>query len=87
MDNSTPIWQLTVGQFQNLLRETVKEVIPEPVESELPEYVYGLEGIMQIYNCSKSTAQRIKPLLGNAVQQIGRKIIVKTSLALENYRK
>ena len=48
-------------------------------------YVYGLPGIMKLFNCSYATANRIKASgkLDGAMYQIGRKIIVDADKALE----
>lgn len=47
-------------------------------------YVYGLRGIMQLFNVSNMTAQRYKNgIIKDAVKQYGRKIVVDADLALE----
>lgn len=48
------------------------------------KYVYGILGIAKIFNCSKSTANRIKKegIIEGAIIQNGRKIIVDVELAM-----
>ena len=47
--------------------------------------VYGIAGIAQIFNCSMTTANRIKQSgkIDRAITQYGRKIVVDANLALE----
>ena len=80
MDANTPIWQLTVGQFRELLSE-IKPEIPE----QKPQYVHGLEGLAQLLGCSKRTAQNIKASgkIDKAIYQEGRTIIIDRKLAIE----
>ena len=49
------------------------------------KYVYGLKGIAELFDCSISTANRIKNsgVIDKATKQIGRKIIVDAQYALE----
>lgn len=52
----------------------------------LPPVVYGLKGIMELFNVSKSTAWVYKnTFLADACVQKGRKILVDTKKALELY--
>lgn len=90
---NTPIWQLTVGEFlelQERITLKLKQAETAPKESE-PEtrFVYGLEGLAQLFNCSKTTANTIKQSgdIDKAIIQIGRKIIIDAPLALELRRK
>lgn len=90
---NTPIWQLTVGEFLELQeRITLKSKQAETAQKESePEtrFVYGLKGLAQLFNCSKTTANTIKQSgdIDKAIIQIGRKIIVDAPLALELRRK
>ncbi|MFV0470193.1 MAG: DUF3853 family protein [Dysgonomonas sp.] len=54
-------------------------------QSSSRRYVYGIRGIMELFDCSKSTANRIKQSgkIDAAIKQVGRKIIVDAELALE----
>ena len=47
--------------------------------------VYGIRGIAQTFNCSESTALKIKKsgVIDKAISQIGKKIVVDPELALE----
>jgi len=77
MDNSTPIWQLTVGEFLELMKEK-KPDVPEK------KYDYGISGIARTFGCSTSTAVRIKASgkFKKAITQTGRKIVIDVDLAL-----
>lgn len=77
MDANTPLWQLTVGEFVELMNLQKVEV-PEKV------YDYGLKGIARTFGCSRSTAVRIKndKKFKKAITQIGRKIVIDVNLAL-----
>ena len=82
INRETPIWQLTVGEFENL----IKNSIPKPViQPTIKEEVYGLDGIAEIFDCSRAQAQRIKNsgVIDGAITQLGRKIIVDKYLALK----
>ncbi len=47
-------------------------------------YIYGLNGIMMLFNCSKTTALKLKKgVIAPAVTQVGRKIVVDWKQALE----
>ena len=83
---------LTVGEYislqqqRNQLSETTKN---EAYKNEEKRYVYGYNGIAELFGCSKSTAARIKlsGILDAAITQVGRKIIVDVELAFELARK
>ena len=57
----------------------------ELMQAKQKQYVYGIEGIASLFNCSTPTANRIKASgkIDKAIKQIGRKIIVDAELALE----
>ena len=90
MVDSMPLWQLTVGEFRQLLRECGNLSSPNvtPVGRE-KKYVYGIPGIAELFNCSIASANKIKASgrIDKAIIQIGRKIIVDADLALELARK
>ena len=73
--------QMTVEEFME--REAMKNKKEEAAKPR--NYVYGLKGIEQLFNCSTTTAWRIKnsDWLKPAVTQVGRKIVVDADLALE----
>jgi hypothetical protein len=51
------------------------------------KYVYGLEGIRQLFGVGLNTAQKYKDgILKDAVMQHGRKIIVDVDKAMELYQ-
>lgn len=85
MNLDTPLWQLTVREFKELL----KSELPAPeVKVEQKKYVYGLEGLAEIFGCTKATAWRIKDSgkIDKAISQAGRKIVVDKELALKLYK-
>ena len=84
-DPNTRIIDLTVGELMELFG-TIK---PTPQEPPKPEkrLVYGIAGIAQVFNCSMTTANRIKASgrIDRAIKQHGRIIVVDADLALELY--
>ncbi len=89
---STPLATMTCGQFIEQLAaylehhpQTIGAAVasaPEPTPAR--RYVYGLRGIMQLFNVSNMTAQRYKrTIIKDAVSQNGRKIVVDAEKALE----
>lgn len=87
---SKPLWQLTAGEFLDLLKtsnaaEPEKVEVVPPVENKEKHYVHGIPGIAQLFNCSIATANRIKSSgkIDEAITQVGRKIVVDADLALE----
>jgi len=58
----TPIWQLTVQEFVELLESVLRKHIsvPEGIARDPPQMVYGLDGLCKVMKCSKSTAMRLK---------------------------
>lgn len=87
VNKDTPIWQLTVREFLELQQEALKPqtVIQQP-EKRL---VHGLEGIAQLFGCSRTTASEIKKsgVIDDAITQVGRTIVVDADLALQLARK
>lgn len=83
IDGNTPIWQLTVANLMEILREVqqAQPVIQQPGK----KYVYGLAGIADLFKCSRTTASAIKASgrIDKAITQVGRKIIVDAELALD----
>lgn len=87
IDLNKPLWQLTVGEFLELINQTqVTTTDNAPTEKR---YVYGLAGIAQLFNCSMTTANRIKASgkIDKAISQCGRMITVDADLALELMKK
>lgn len=81
-----PIWQMTGEEFL-LLQKDADTTKPErkPTKESSKKYVYGIQGLAQLFGCSVPTAHRIKKSgkINKAVTQIGRKIIIDAELALE----
>ncbi len=84
IDDTTPIAALTVADLKTLIL-SIKE--DKPVNTTSPankRYVYGLQGIQELFNCSHATAQQYKnTFLQDAIIQNGRKIIVDVEHALQ----
>lgn len=80
---NTRIIDLTVGELMELLESA--HGAPQAVQ-EVKEHrkVYGIAGIAQIFNCSMTTANRIKRSgrIDRAITQLGRIIVVDVELAL-----
>lgn len=79
---------MTLGQLEAFLERRPRTIgaavaaAPEPTPAH--RYVYGLRGIMQLFNVSTMTAQRYKKtIIRDAVSQHGRKIVVDADRALE----
>jgi hypothetical protein len=86
MNDGTPIWQLTVGEFKDLIRTTAVTTLPTEKHAEPGEFVYGISGLASLLKVSKTTAQKIKSsgLLDQAITQVGRQTIIdrKKTLAI-----
>ena len=85
---STPLASMTLGQLAAFLEQRPRTIgaavasAPEPTPAR--RYVYGLRGIMELFNVSNMTAQRYKrTIIKDAVSQNGRKIVVDAEKALE----
>lgn len=89
IDLSKPLFQLTASEFLALVRQALapgKDEEAQPGESEANKHlVYGIAGIAQLFNCSKTTANRIKASgkIDAAITQSGRMITVDADLALQ----
>jgi hypothetical protein len=83
IDKNTPIWQLTVRELKDVIR-SVSPSVEIKQQPEKKKYVYGLDGIAELFGCSKTTANAIKQSgrIDKAITQIGRKIVVDAELAL-----
>lgn len=77
---NTPISSLTIGEFTELLKESLNA--PQPEETR-DRFVYGLDGICRLFNVSKKTAIEYKRTwLKPACDQVGRTIVVNADLAM-----
>lgn len=80
----TRLVDLTVGQLLDYLSRHIKA--PEKRAQKAPKrYAYGIAGIAQIFNCSLTTANRIKKsgVIDDAIHQSGRIIVTDIELALQ----
>ncbi len=77
---------LTVSQFEELMSRYQDN--PKTVaQNHAKRYVYGLKGICSLFNCSHTTAQKLKDeVIKEAVSQNGRKIIVDADLAIQLFK-
>jgi hypothetical protein len=75
---------VTVGDFLDLIEERVNTKVVVDTTQENKRYVYGLAGIAELFNCSKTTANRIKQSgkIDGAIRQIGNLIIVDADKAI-----
>ena len=82
MSGRTFIADLTVDELQQLIRTTVAEAMQAQ-----PRWVSGVKGLMDIFDCSKSTALRIKAggTIDKAIKQQGRTFVTNVPLALQLY--
>lgn len=89
IDLNTRIIDLTVGELMDLLEQSQKQ----SADGKTPatdnthngkRYVYGIAGIARLFNCSLTTANRIKASgkIAKAISQYGRTITVDADLAL-----
>jgi len=78
-DLKIPIWQLTVEEFLEILKNFTSE----------KKYEYGLKGLAKILGCSVSKASEIKSsgILDNAIIQNKNIIIIDREKALELFSK
>ena len=93
IQDNTPIWQMTKGEFVQIFRELLCQN-PNSSSQEVSieqkkEYAYGLDGLARIIGCSKSHASKLKGkgLFDDAIVQNGRKIIIDKEKALELFNK
>lgn len=79
----TRIIDLTVGQLMDLIAKAQAPVV-EKKPKQTKRLVYGISGIAQLFNCSMTTANRIKASgrIDDAITQHGRIIVVDADKAL-----
>lgn len=88
IDPNTRIIDLTVGELMELIEAAQTEkTTPQAPTAPEKRFVYDIAGIAQVFNCSMTTANRIKASgrIGRAIMQNGRIIVVDADLALELY--
>ena len=89
---------LTAAEFAEMMAAALLRALgrePEPPVEERNfaassrRYVYGIGGIAQLFNCSMTTANRIKQSgrIDKAISQAGRMIAVDAELALQLMKK
>jgi hypothetical protein len=85
IDPNTRIIDLTVGELVDLIRETTAASVAPMPEQPKRNLEYGIAGIARIFNCSISTANRIKASgkIDDAIKQIGRIITIDVDRALQ----
>ena len=82
-----PVAMMTGEELVALQAEAINQIPKEKVIEPIPEYEFGLEGIMRIFNCSKSKAQRLKAgIIKDAIDQDQRTIIVDVKKALSLFQ-
>lgn len=82
--SDTRIIDLTVGQLMDLFAKAQAPTTQAQAKEE-KRLVYGIAGIAQIFNCSMTTANRIKASgrIDDAITQHGRIIVVDANKALQ----
>lgn len=85
LNGNTPVWQLSVADLIDLFNNQSSKKEDDSQEKQKKQYLYGIAGIAQLFNCSTTTANRIKKsgVIDKAITQIGKKIIVDAELALQ----
>ena len=81
--SNTRIIDLTVGQLMDVIANAQAPVVEKKPE-QTKRLVYGISGIAQLFNCSMTTANRIKASgrIDDAITQHGRIIVVDADKAL-----
>ena len=89
MNDATPIWQRSVGEFKELLHHKAPQVVATPTEHQAGEFVYGIAGLARFLQVSKTTAQKLKSsgALDKAITQVGRQTIINKTQVLEILKK
>lgn len=82
--SNTRIIDLTVGQLMELFAKVQAPAIITEAPEKAKRLVYGISGIAQLFNCSMTTANRIKASgrIDDAITQHGRIIVVDADKAL-----
>lgn len=73
--DSSFMWQLTVGEYTQLMKSLMSE----------KRYEYGIQGLANLLGCSRSKAYNIKAtgILDPAISQNGKIIVIDCDLALK----
>lgn len=86
MDTEKRVIDMTAGEFAEVLYSVMKRLSGNEEEKATNKrLVYGIAGIAQLFNCSMTTANRIKVSgkIDQAISQTGRMITVDADLALQ----
>ena len=89
MEQNQLLMSMSPDDFFDRLKECFAEAMfaPEPNEGVKVKkhYVYGLQGICDLFSCSTATASRIKKsgVIDPALSQVGNTIVVDADLALD----
>lgn len=81
---------MSIGEFADILFDVFQRLSKEDEEfTPSKRFVYGIAGIAQLFNCSMTTANRIKASgkIDKAISQSGRMITVDAELALQLMKK
>lgn len=78
-----PILTVNVGGKEVITIQT--DALDRNKEEKTRNLVHGIDGLAELFGCSKPTAQRIKSsgVIDKAIYQVGRTITVDADLALE----
>ena len=90
MDAEKRVIDMTASEFAEVLYDIMQRMSRNEVEREQKKsLVYGIAGIAQLFNCSMTTANRIKSSgkIDQAISQSGRTIAVDADLALRLMQK
>ena len=86
MNAEKRIIDMTAGEFSEVLYSVMQRLSNKEEERTAKRnLVYGIAGIAQLFNCSMTTANRIKASgkIDQAISQTGRMITVDADLALQ----
>lgn len=84
INGNTRLIDMTLEELFQAIDERIAER-EKSAKKAMPEVVYGLTGIMQVYQCSKSTAARIlrSGRIDAAVSRVSaRKLVINVAKAL-----
>lgn len=83
------LFSMSSDEFFSKLKECFAEAMFAPEANEgvkvKKHYVYGLQGICDLFGCSTATAARIKKsgVIDEAISQVGNTIVVDADLAID----
>lgn len=86
MDTKKRVIDLTLGELLDAIDERMNAALQKQDEPrDEKRYVYGLNGLAELFGCSKTTASRIKSSgrIDDAITQIGALLIIDADLALK----